>query len=145
MIEGTPLPVTDNPVDAPFWEAALRGELVVQRCSDCGVRQFPPRPMCPACQSTARSWDVMAGTGRIWSFVVAHPPLLPTFAKIAPYAVVLVELDDDPTIRLVGNLVPGPAGEIHEVDPATVAIGRPVSVVFQTVTPDVALPRWVLT
>jgi uncharacterized OB-fold protein len=90
-------------------------------------------------------WDPMSGRGRIWSFVVAHPPLLPTFAAIAPYAVVLVELDDDPSIRMVGNLVPGAGGEINEVDPATVAIGAPVAVVFQTVTPDVALPRWVLT
>ena len=145
MIENTPLPVTDNPIDAPFWEAALRGELTVQRCSACGMRRFPPRPMCPSCQSTELRWDVMSGEGRVWSFVVPHPPLLPTFAKIAPYAVVLVELADDPTIRMVGNLIPNADGEINEVDPTTVAIGAPVSVVFQTVTPDVALPRWVLT
>ncbi len=145
MIEGTPLPVTDNPIDAAFWTAALRGELTVQRCSGCGMRRFPPRPMCPSCQSMELTWDVMTGKGHIWSFVIAHPPLLPTFAKVAPYASILVELDDDPTIRMVGNLIPNADGEINEVDPTTVAIGAPVSVVFQTVTPDVALPRWVLT
>ena len=145
MIEGTPLPVTDNPLDAPFWEAALRGELVVQRCTGCNMRRFPPRPMCPSCQSKDVAWDVMSGKGRIFSYVVPYPPLLPTFAKIAPYVVILVELEDDPSIRMVGNLIPNVDGEINDIDPTTVAIGQTVSVLFQTVTPDVALPRWVRT
>lgn len=143
MIEGLPLPVTDDPIDAPFWQAALRGELAVQRCSGCGARRFPPRPMCPACQATAHAWVATSGRGRVWSFVVAHPPLLPSFAALAPYPVVLVALDDDPSIRMVGNLVKSPDGAINEVDPATIAIGDPVRVVFHTVAPDVALPRWV--
>jgi hypothetical protein len=143
MIEGTPLPVTDDPMDAPFWAAALRGELAVQRCRGCGKRRFPPRPMCPACQSMELAWEPMSGRGRVWSFVVAHPPLLPSFAAIAPYAVVLVELEDDPSIRMVGNLVPSAKGEINEVDPRTITIGMPVRVVFQTVASDVALPRWI--
>jgi uncharacterized OB-fold protein len=143
MIEGTPLPITDDPIDAPFWAAALEGRLVVQRCRGCGKRRFPPRPMCPACQSMELAWEPMSGRGRVWSFVVPHPPLLPSFAAIAPYAVVLVELEDDPSIRMVGNLVPSATGEINEVDPRTVTIGMPVRVVFQTVASDVALPRWI--
>jgi uncharacterized OB-fold protein len=143
MIEGTPLPITDDPLDAPFWAAALRGELVVQRCRGCGTRRFPPRPMCPACQSMELAWEPVSGRGRVWSFVVPHPPLLPSFAAIAPYAVVLVELEDDPSIRMVGNLLPSAEGEINEVDPRTVTIGMPVRVVFQTVASDVALPRWI--
>ena len=72
----------------------------------------------------------MSGAGTIWSFVVPHPPLLPAYAELAPYNVIVVALDEDPTIRFVGNLVAGPDGPINEIDPATIAIGEPVEVVF---------------
>jgi uncharacterized OB-fold protein len=144
MIEGIPLPATDDPRDAPYWEAATRGQLVIQRCAGCGMRRFPPRPMCPGCQSFDHAWEPMSGEGKIWSFVIPHPPLLPSFAKIAPYNVVLVELADDPSIRLVGNLVASADGEINEVDPKAIQIGARVRAVFNTVAPDLAMIRWVL-
>lgn len=143
MIEGIPLPSTDDPLDAPYWDATRRGELVVQTCRSCGQRRFPPRPMCPHCQSLEHTWQRMAGTGRIWSFVIPHPPLLPVFAQLAPYNVIVVELADDPSIRMVGNLVASATGAINEVDPATIKIGAPVRVVFDRVADDVVLPRWV--
>ena len=84
----------------------------------------------------------MSGRGTVWSFVVPHPPLLPAYEKVAPYNVVVVALDDDPSVRLVGNLVAAPAGAINSVDPKTIRIGEKVRVVFQKVD-DVHLPRWV--
>ena len=85
----------------------------------------------------------MSGRGTVWSFVVPHPPLLPAFQPVAPYNVVVVALDEDPMLRLVGNLVASPDGPINEIDPATIGIGERVRVVFQRVADDVALPRWV--
>jgi len=55
--------------------------------------------------------------------------------------VIVVALDEDPRLRMVGNLVAHPDGPINEVDPATIRIGDPVRVVFQRVE-DVVLPRW---
>ena len=43
-----PLPRPDN-VTGPYWEAAARGELLIQRCPACGHRQFYPRALCTAC------------------------------------------------------------------------------------------------
>jgi uncharacterized OB-fold protein len=126
---------------APFWAAAARGELVVQACGACGRRRYPPRPMCPHCRSTTTTWDVMSGRATVWSFVVPHPPLLGAYAQLAPYNVIVVALDDDPTIRMVGNLVTGPDAAIDEIDPSTIGIGEPVEVVFATVE-DTTLPRW---
>ena len=74
----------------------------------------------------------------------SSPPLLPADQELAPYNVIVVALEEDPTIRFVGNLVAGPDGEINEVDPAAIAIGDPVHVVFHQVE-DVTLPRWVKT
>jgi uncharacterized OB-fold protein len=86
----------------------------------------------------------MSGRGTIWSFIVPHPPLLPDYQDLAPYNVIVVALDEDPTLRMVGNLVASPDGPINEVDPATIRIGEPVRVVFQRVE-DVVLPRWMKT
>ena len=142
MIEGAPLPAVGED-SAGFWEGTAGGELRIQRCTSCGRLRFPPRPMCPNCQSLNHEWKPMSGTGRIWSFVVPHPPLLPAFADLAPYNVVVVELDEDPAIRLVGNLLENAEGAINEVDPGTIRIGEPVQVVFQPAGEDVVLPRWI--
>lgn len=134
-----PLPDEDS---APFWEGCARGELLVQACGECGRRRMPPRPMCPWCQSLDSTWEPTSGRGRIWSFVVAHPPLLPHYAEQAPYNVAVVELDDDPLIRFVGNVVATPDGLLNEVDPATLAIGQPVQVCFAPAIDGIAMPRW---
>jgi uncharacterized protein len=136
------LPDLDDEDTAGFWEHAARGELVVQGCKDCGARAWPPRPMCPVCQSIRRTWVAVSGRGKVWSYVVPHPPLLPAFAELAPYNVIVVELDEDPTLRMVGNLVATVDGEINELDPRGVEIGEPVRVAFHRID-DVTLPRWV--
>lgn len=144
MIEGIPLPTTDNPVDAPYWQAAARGELRVQRCEGCGEPRFPPRPMCPRCRSRAVSWQPMSGRGSIWSFVVAHPPLLPAFAEYAPYTVALVALEEAPQIRLVGALLGREDEKLGELDPGAASIGAPVRAVFRQMADDVHLLHWVV-
>jgi hypothetical protein len=130
-----------------FWAGTAEGELRVQACGACGKFRFPPRVMCPHCQSTERLWRAVSGQGTIWSFVVAHPPLLPAYAPFAPFPVITVTLTEDPALRMVGNLVTGPSGAINEIDPATIVIGEPVHVVFSPrLGPDgstISLPAWV--
>ncbi|MFJ8083556.1 Zn-ribbon domain-containing OB-fold protein [Streptomyces sp. NPDC096205] len=132
-------PVTD-PDGAPFWEYAARGELRVQVCAGCAEPRFPPRPCCPHCRSFDSDWRPVSGRGRVWSYVVAHPPLLPDYAAQAPYNVVVVELEDLPRIRLVGNLVPAPGAPLNSLPPDGIRIGARVRVVFC----DGGLPQWVL-
>ncbi|MCX4981532.1 Zn-ribbon domain-containing OB-fold protein [Streptomyces sp. NBC_00572] len=135
-------PVTDED-GAPFWEYAARGELRVQSCADCGELRFPPRPCCPHCQSFASEWRLMSGRGRIWSYVLPHPPLLPEYAAQAPYNAVIVELTDAPRIRLVGNVVAAPDAPLNSVDPSRLRIGAPVKVAFAEID-GVTVPRWLL-
>jgi uncharacterized protein len=136
------LPDVETEDGAPFWAGAARGELLVQACGACGRWRFPPRPMCPHCRSIEVRWDRASGHATIWGFVVPHPPLLPAYAELAPYNVIVVALDEDPTIRLVGNLLASADGTLDEIDPATIEIGEAVRVVFQQVE-DVSIPRWV--
>jgi len=84
----------------------------------------------------------VSGRGRVWSFIVPHPPLLPGFTELAPYNVIVVEIDEDPTIRLTGNLVLQAGGRPDEIDPATISVGEAVRAVFHRVE-DVGLVQWV--
>jgi len=136
------LPDTEDVDGAPFWAGAARGELLVQACASCGARRIPPRPMCPRCRAIEQRWEKLSGRGKVWSFVVPHPPLLPAYTDLAPFNVIVVELDEDPSLRLVGNLVASADGELNEIDPASIQIGEPVKVVFSQID-DVHLPRWV--
>ena len=136
------LPDLEDEDAAPFWEGTARGELLVQKCSACGRKRIPPRPMCSDCRSIENEWVPLSGKGKVWSFIIPHPPLLPAYTDFAPFNVIVVELDEDPSLRLVGNLVESADGPLNGVDPHSVQIGEPVSVVFSKVE-DTYLPRWV--
>lgn len=129
-------------VAAPFWEGARRGELRVQRCPATGRLVFPPRATSPWAPRREPGWTTVSGRGALWSFAVPHPPLLEPFASQAPYAVALVALEEDPCVRLVGNLIARAGGAIGEVDPATLEIGAPLRVHFERVGEALWLPRW---
>jgi uncharacterized OB-fold protein/acyl dehydratase len=111
-----------------FWEGARRGELLIQRCSSCGALRHPPRPACPSCRSLEWETQRASGRGTVHSYVVHHHPPVPGFDP--PYVVALVELEEG--TRLISNLV--------EVDPAEVAIGMPVEIVFDRIDDELTLP-----
>lgn len=74
---------------------------------------------------------------------VPPPPLLPEYAAQAPYNAVVVELAEDPLIRLVGNVVADPDAPLDSVAPERLRIGARVQVAF-TETDGVTVPRWLL-
>ena len=98
--------------------------------------------MCPFCQSLDVRWEVASGRATVWSFVIAHPPLLPAYAEQAPYNVVVVQLEDHPEVRFVGNLVASPDGPSGQLGPDEIEIGATVEVVFPPPIEDIILPRW---
>jgi len=144
MIENIPLPATDDPVDAAFWDGTRLGELRIQTCGQCGQMRFPPRPMCPSCQSRASQWQPVSGRGRVWSFAAPRSPLLPAFEKLTPYVVALVELEESPSLRILGPVLRSAGAELRGVCASDVRIGVRVSVDFKLYNDDVAMPCWVL-
>jgi hypothetical protein len=134
----------DDPETAPFFEAAQHGELHIQACTNCGRLRFPPRPMCPWCHSLDSQWQRQSGRGRIWSFAVPHPPLLPTFADVAPYVVAVIELAEDPRIRLVGNVLREADGPLGAVSSSELTIGASVTAVFGGSIEGFPVPQWVM-
>ena len=128
-----PLPLPDE-VTAPFWEGCRLGELRMQRCADCARFRFHPRPMCPHCRSFASEWVRVSGDGVLYSFVICHPPLLPAFQANAPYAVALVELAEDPGLRMLGGVL--------GTRPEQLRIGQKLRVAFEEIADGVVLPQW---
>jgi uncharacterized OB-fold protein len=126
-----PLPQI-SPEMAPFFDAARRHELVVQRCAGCGTLRFPARTICSTCLSREASWVPMSGRGTVFSFVIMHQAIHPGFAAETPYAVVVIQLDEG--ARLLSNLVDCPTADVE--------IGMPVEVVFDDLTPEVTLPKF---
>jgi uncharacterized OB-fold protein len=133
MIAARPLPQPDE-WSKGFWDACNAGRLEMQRCQSCKRFRFYPRPLCPRCRSLEWEYAPVSGRGTIYSWVVVHPPVMPAFQDRVPLAVVLVELDEDPELRLVGNLVDCPLERIE--------FGMPVAVTFEKVAEDVTLPQW---
>jgi uncharacterized OB-fold protein len=129
--EGFPRPATSGD-GAEFWEFARRGELRVQRCTQCGLHRYFPRPRCSNCQSASFEWAQCAGTGSVHSYTICHPPVLPAFEAKAPYNVVVVELDEGPFI--VSNLVESDDGEI--------AVGMRVEACFVEIDEELTLPQF---
>ncbi len=121
-----------TPQMAPFFAAALRGELMVQQCADCGASRFPAREICPGCLSRAARWIKVSGRGEVLSFNVMHQVYHPGFAAEVPYAVVMIKLEEGPA--MVSNLI--------GVKPHEIRCGMPVEVVFERVNDQVALPKF---
>lgn len=127
-----PVPAV-TPELRPFFEAARRRELVVQRCRGCGALRFPPREVCSTCLGRESEWVPVSGRGEVFSFNVMHQVYHPGFADAVPYAVVIVRLDEGP--KMTSNLV--------GVAPHEIRIGMPVRVVFEDLTDEVTLPKFV--
>ena len=70
----------------------------------------------------------------MYSWVRCHPPVLPAFRELVPLTIVLVELEEDPLLRIVGNLLEASADDVR--------IGLPVEVTFERIAPEVTLPQW---
>jgi uncharacterized OB-fold protein len=124
-----PLPEV-TPEMTPFWEAARRHELVVQRCRGCGTHRFPARDLCSRCLGRDAEWVRVSGRGTLFSYAVMHQVYHPAFADRVPYAVVVVELDCG--ARLLSNVPDVPLDGLR--------IGMPLEVAFEELAPEVVIP-----
>jgi len=129
-----PLPHVTDERHRPFWDGTRARELRCIVCNSCSRLQWPPRPICIHCQSFDVGWRAVRAEGKVYSFIVVHRPMHPAFAPMAPYVIVLVELDEAPVVRYIGHAV--------GVDPKGVEVGLPVRAVFDRVTEDVVLVNW---
>lgn len=129
-----PLPVPDE-VSAPFWAGVRRRELLIQRCRGCRRYAFPPRRDCEECGAAELGYERVSGRGRVYSYsLTVSGARHPYFAAAAPYLVGFVELAEQAELVLLTNF-PGATA-------ATITIGAPDVVVYQTPADGVVIPQF---
>lgn len=119
--DGRPLPLV-TPTSQPFFEAALKQILLLQRCPRDGFF-FYPRSHCPHCLGTDWAWETVPATGRIYSYTVDRIGQNPGQRAQLPLAIAVVDLDAGP--RLVGNVIDCALEDIR--------VGLSVTVCFEVI------------
>src|SRR5690348_3001400 len=99
-----PAPVPDV-LTEPFWTGARERRLVIQRCRGCGLWVHLPRPVCRRCQSFDLGHESVSGRGTVYSFTETWKAFHPFFVDRLPYLLAVVELVEQPGLRLLTNLV----------------------------------------
>jgi hypothetical protein len=113
----TPLQPVPTPDTEGFWSATADGVLALCWCESCGLYRHPPVERCPTCAGPTR-FKPVSGHGTLFSYIVVHRAIAPGFQDRPGHLIGLVELDDQPGLRLSTQL----AGITEE----TVRIGMPV-------------------
>jgi len=114
------LPRLDD-TNREFWTGGAHGELRFWRCQDCGFYLHPPQPICPIDRSKRLAPEAVSGRARVASYTINHQPWMPGLEL--PYVVAIVEIVEQPSVRLTTNIV--------NCEPGAVRIGMPVRVVFE--------------
>jgi len=120
-----------TPETRHFWAGTKLGELRLQQCAACTHVYFPPRPFCPECASRQVSVVRASGRATLYSYVINHR--LPKWID-APYAIAVVQLEEGP--RMMTNILGVPQ------TPEALVLDMPLEVVFESVSADIALPKF---
>ena len=129
-----------------YFEAAAEHRLVVKKCLHCGLLRGEPGPACPWCTSLQWEWNQVSGKGTIYSYQIVAHTVVPSFRDWAPFAIVLVELDEQSGqpdqydgLRITANLVDESMEPEKEEN---VAIGKRVEVAFLDGEDGFTLPQF---
>jgi uncharacterized OB-fold protein len=119
-----------TPENEHYWKGGARGELCFLCCDDCGHYVHPPSPLCPECLSRSLTPRAVSGRATVHTFTVNHQPWIPGFDP--PYVVAIVEIEEQPSLRLTTNIVGCAVTDVE--------IGMPVQVRFEDIGDDIFLP-----
>lgn len=120
-----------TPETQPFWDAAWNGRLSLPHCADCNEYFFPPRTICPNCQSRNVAMTDASGRGSLLSYVISHLSV-PGFD--APYSIAVVKLEEGPT--MLSNIVD------CDQTPDALELDMPLEAVFTPISETISLPQF---
>jgi uncharacterized OB-fold protein len=109
-----------NEHNRAFWTGGGDGRLMVSRCAHCELWIQPPTGECPDCGGALEARPV-SGRGTVFTYTVNYQPFNP--AVPVPYVIAIVELEEQPDLRIATNIV--------GCEPDSVHIGFPVEVRFE--------------
>ncbi len=108
-----------TPLTEPYWDGLARGELVLQRCEDCGAWQHYPRRLCRACWSPRVVSAAAGGRGRLLASVLSHRTPKPQLRERLPLAVGLVALAEGPVLLALVHGDPATGDAVRHDDART--------------------------
>jgi len=106
---------------AAFWTGGAKGQLLIHHCNGCGHFFHPPAPACFRCRSADVGPAPVSGRATVAAVSIVHHQWSPGFPP--PYAVAIVELDEDADVRLTTNVMDCDVEDVH--------IGMKVEVLFE--------------
>jgi uncharacterized protein len=130
-IYSKPLPVI-NEETQPFWRYCKEHKLRMQKCQNCGHIRYPISFVCPRCSSLEAEWTPLSGKGTVYSFTIYRVPYHPAFKDDIPYVVAIIQLAEGP--RMESNII---GCQVEDV-----RVEMPVTVSFDDVTDQIALPKF---
>lgn len=131
-----PIPVPTE-WNKPFWDACNEKRLVVQNCTACNLKQYPPAQRCAKCRSADNlEWKEVVGKGHTDIFFVIRDSRLKGFRDMQPINFVLVTLDEDPGLNFLSNLPGTPVGQVP--------LDAPVEVIFEETGSGQLVHEWKL-
>jgi uncharacterized OB-fold protein len=122
-----PSPTADT---QPYWDGLNDRRLMLQRCADCGKIRHYPRPVCDACWSMNADWVQAIGHGTVHSWTVTHYAFHPGLKGDVPYLLLTVDLPEGVRMN----------AQARGIDVASLRVGLPVVVRFDTVKEGLTLP-----
>jgi uncharacterized protein len=114
----------ETELTAPFWAGAARGQVMLQRCLDCGTVWHPPAPTCPVQPAHRIEWFAAAGAGRLHSYTRVEHAVHPAVVASLPYLVALIELAEGPLF--ICNLLDADVAALALDAPVVVSLGPAV-------------------
>ncbi|MES2716127.1 MAG: OB-fold domain-containing protein [Pseudomonadota bacterium] len=90
---------------SPFAQGLAAGVLRYQRCEACALALTGQRFACTGCGSTRLAWCDAAGLGTVYAVSAVHRAPTEAWRALAPYTLVLVDLDEGP--RVMAHGAPG--------------------------------------
>jgi uncharacterized OB-fold protein len=126
-----PVPEPDE-WSKPFFDATLRGELLLQHCGACGRWMWPVKTHCIDCLADDLRWEAASGLGTLYSFTLVHQLVHPGFKGETPYNLAQVDLDEG--VRINTSIV--------GVENEELRIGLRLSAVFVLASDHIAVPMF---
>ncbi|MXP24156.1 hypothetical protein GIY30_22730 [Gordonia sp. HNM0687] len=105
-----------------FWAGANEHKLKIQRCSETLNYIYPPDTVSPWTRRETLEYVEVSGRATLYSYAGLSQAFHAGFADHLPYVIALVELEEQPGLRMITNIVGTPLEEL--------SIGLPLIVDF---------------
>jgi uncharacterized OB-fold protein len=131
VTQSPPIPERSE-LTAFYWDAVDAHRLDLQRCHDCGHFIHYPKRICKFCLSSDLAPETISGRGTLYSYCEVMQASHPYFADKIPYFIGVIDIEEEPGVRIPTGLVECTADDLR--------CGIAMEVVFRDVTPTLTLP-----